>query len=233
VSDLVTVRTEGAVAVLTHDDGKANAYSHAALDALGAALDEAEAAGARAVLLTGRDGVFSAGFDLKTMTAGEAEMRALVAQGARFLGRLFTFGAPVVVAVPGHALAAGALVLLSADVRIGADVDKARIGLNEVAIGMPLPRFAIDLARYRMPPSQFDGALLGRTSGPAGAVVAGYLDRVVPAADLLEAALAEASALAELSAGAVAHTKRSARGAIVDGFLADLERELGSIGGPG
>lgn len=232
MSDLVTVRTEGAVAVVTHDDGKANAYSHDALDGLAAALDEAEASGARAVLLTGRDGVFSAGFDLKTMTAGEDQMRALVAQGARFLGRLFTFGAPVVAAASGHALAAGARVLLSSDVRIGADVEKARIGLNEVAIGMPLPRFALDLARYRMPRSQFDGALLGRTFGPSGAVEAGYLDRVVPAGELLDAALAEATALAELSTGAVAHTKRAARGAIVDGFLADLERELASATGP-
>lgn len=233
MSDLVTVRTEGPVAVVTHDDGKANVYSHDALVALGEALDAAERDGVRAVVLTGRPGVFSAGFDLKTMTASEEAMRGLVAAGAHFLARLFTFPAPVVVAAPGHALAAGALVLLSADVRIGADVATARIGLNEVAIGMPLPQFALDLARYRMPPSRFDGALLGRTADPATAVVDGFLDRVVDADALAEEALQEATALAELRTGAVGPTKRAARGPIVESFLAGLDANLAAITRPG
>ena len=228
---VVTSRREGAVAVITHDDGKANAYAPEVLDQLAAALDAAEA-DARAVLLTGRAGVLSAGFDLRTMTAGEDQMRALVAAGARFLARLFTFPMPVVVASPGHALAAGALVLLTSDLRIGADVPAARIGLNEVAIGMALPRFGVEMARYRMPPSHFDGVVLGRTWGPADAVGAGFLDRVVPAGDLLDEALAEATALAELRSGAVAQTKRTARGPLVDDILSDLEDDLAKLTAP-
>jgi enoyl-CoA hydratase len=233
VSDLVSVERAGPVAVVTHDDGKANAYSPDVLAELAAALDDAEADdGVGAVLLRGRPaGAFSAGFDLKVMTASDDSMRSLVAQGARYLGRLFTFGTPVVVACGGHALAAGALVLLAADVRIGADAP-ARIGLNEVAIGMGLPQFALELARYKLTPKGFDSALLGRTYGPADAVTAGYLDRVVPADELADAALAEATELAALGRGPVRHTKRAARGAIADAFLAGLDADLAGVGRP-
>jgi enoyl-CoA hydratase len=229
---VIDYRLDGAVAVITHDDGKANVYSHDALDQLGAALDRAESDdAARAVLLTSRGKAFSAGFDLATMTASNEAMRALVAHGARFLGRLFTFPMPVVAACGGHALAAGALTLLACDVRIGSDAP-AKIGLNEVAIGMPLPRFALDLARYRMPPTQFDGALLGRVLAPDDAVRAGYLDRVVPAPALVGEALEEARQLANLSTGAVSQTKRSARGPIADAFLAGVDADLATIGRP-
>ena len=229
---MIDYRLDGGVAVVTHEDGKANVYSHEALDRLGAALDRAEADDdARSVLLIGRGKAFCAGFDLATMTASTDDMRALVSHGARFLARLFTFPMPVVAAVGGHALAAGALTLLSCDVRIGGDAP-AKIGLNEVAIGMPLPQFAIDLARYRMPPAQFDGVLLGRVHGPEDAVRAGYLDRIVPAAEVESAALAEAQQLASLSTGAVSATKRAARGPIADAFLAGLDANLAGIGGP-
>jgi len=227
---VIDYRLDGPVAVVTHDDGKANVYSHAALDELGAALDKAEAE-ATALLLVGRPGVYSAGFDLATMTASDESMRALVAAGARWLARLFTAPMPVVTACTGHALAAGALALLVSDVRIGADAP-ARIGLNEVAIGMPLPAFAVELARYRMPPSRFDGALLGRILSPAEAVASGFLDRTVAPEELEATALAEAHALAALSKGAVTRTKRAARQAIADAFLAGLDDDLAGVGQP-
>ncbi len=94
------------------------------------------------------------------MTAGPESMRSLVAAGGRFVAKLLLEPLPVVAACTGHALAAGALVLLAADHRIGAAGDW-KIGLNEVAIGMPLPVWAVELARYRMPPSEFDHIVLG------------------------------------------------------------------------
>lgn len=227
---MIDYRLDGAVAVVTHDDGKANVYTHDALDQLATALDKAEAE-ARALLLVGREGMYSAGFDLATMTASEESMRALVAHGARWLARLFTAPLPVVAACTGHALAAGALSLLVADVRIGTDAP-AKIGLNEVAIGMPLPQFAVELARYRMPPSRFDTALLGRVTQPDGAVEAGFLDRTAPPTDVVGVALAEAEELAKLSTGAVGRTKRAARQGIADAFLATLDADLAGVGGP-
>jgi enoyl-CoA hydratase len=144
---------------------------------------------------------------------------------------VFSFPTPVVAACTGHALAAGALMLLAADVRIGAE-GPFKVGLNEVAIGMGLPHFAIELARYRMPPSAFDTALLGRTFDPAGAVAAGYLDRVVGADELLTAAGAEAAELSALTRGAVAHSKRLARQALVEEIQARLAADMAATSGP-
>lgn len=232
MSDVLDYSLDGAVAVVTIDDGKANALSPGLLVDLNEALDRAEGE-ARAVLLVGRPGKFSAGFDLSIMTRSTEDMRGLVTQGAEFLLRLFTYRMPVVAACTGHALAAGALVLLASDLRIAAP-GPAKIGLNEVAIGMPLPQFAVELARYRMPPSQFDSAVLGKVFEPQAAVKAGYLDRVVGAdEDVVAVATAEATVLAELATGAVGGTKARARGTIAAEQLARLEADMASITGPG
>jgi enoyl-CoA hydratase len=224
----VTYALEEQVAVITFDDGKANAYTHEALRSLSEALDRAHAEEARAVLLAGRPGRFSAGFDLATMTAGPGPMRELVAAGARFLARLFLEPRPVVAACTGHALAAGALVLLAADHRIGA-AGGFKIGLNEVAIGLAMPVFGVELARYRMPPSALDHVILGETGGPEEACAAGFLDRVVAPEDLLAAAFSAAAGFAALQPAAVAGTKTRARGAVARRMLEDLEADLSGL----
>ena len=231
-SPLPTYRREGDVAVVTLDDGKANVISTAVIDALHGHLDRLESEGARALVLVGRPGKFSAGFDLSEMTAGVESMRALVVHGARWLMRLYGLGVPTVAACTGHALAAGALTLLSCDVRVGADVP-AKIGLNEVAIGMALPKFAVELARERVPHHELGAATLGaRIYDPAGAVAAGYLDRVVPETELLGTALAEAERLAGLRTGAYALTKLNLRQAMIADQLATVQADLDSVGMP-
>ena len=231
-SPLPTYRREGDVAVVTLDDGKANVISTAVIDALHGHLDRLESEGARALVLVGRPGRFSAGFDLSEMTAGVESMRALVVHGARWLMRLYGLGVPTVAACTGHALAAGALTLLSCDVRVGADVP-AKIGLNEVAIGMALPKFAVELARERVPHHELGAATLGaRIYDPAGAVAAGYLDRVVPEAELLGTALAEAERLAGLRTGAYALTEPNLRQAMIADQLATVQADLASVGLP-
>jgi enoyl-CoA hydratase len=140
--------------------------------------------------------------------------------------RLYVHPQPVVVAVTGHALAAGALLVLVCDVRIGADVP-AKIGLNETSIGMPLPQFAAELARDRLTPTALVRATLAaEVYDPAGAVEAGYLDRVVPADGAVGAAVAEANRLGGYRAGAYARTKEILRRATVDrveaGAAADI-----------
>jgi enoyl-CoA hydratase len=229
----VTYALQDHAAVITFDDGKANVYSHDVLDRLGDALDQAEAdPDARAVLLVGRPGRFSAGFDLATMTESPAAMQGLVAAGGRFVARLLLAPLPVVAACTGHALAAGALVLLAADHRLGAAGDW-RIGLNEVAIGMTLPVWAVELARYRMPPGQFDRIVLGEIGGPDEACAAGFLDRVVAPDELLGAATSTAVRLAELRSAAVAGTKTRARAGVARRMLDGMEADLEGLSLPG
>lgn len=156
----LTTEVDDGVAVLTFDDGKANAVSHEVVDALHAALDRAETDDdVGALVLAGRSGMFCAGFHLPTMTSSVEAMRALVGDGARLMARMATCPVPIVAAATGHALAAGALLLLSSDTRIGAR-GSAKIGLNEVGIGMPLPEFAIALAQERLASDHVLGATL-------------------------------------------------------------------------
>lgn len=229
---LPTYELVDGIAVITLDDGKANVFSNAVLGVLEDLVDRAEADRARALVLVGRPGRFSAGFDLAEMTSGVEEMRALVARGARWLLRVYGLGMPTVAACTGHALAAGALTLLSCDVRIGADVP-AKIGLNEVAIGMPLPKFAVELARERLLKTHFVLATMGGTAyDPAGALAAGYLDRVVPAEAVVDEALAEARRLGELRTGAFARTKANARQALIDSLDAGLDDDMATVNAP-
>jgi enoyl-CoA hydratase len=212
----LTTTIEDGVAVLRFDDGKANVLSHAAIDAFEAALDRAtEEAGA--VCIVGREGRLCAGFDLAVMTGEPDGMRQLVSRGAELLMRIYLHPQPVVVAVTGHALAAGALLALACDVRIGAAVP-AKIGLNETSIGMPLPQFAAELARDRLTPAAFTRATL--------AVDVGYLDRVVPADEVEVAAIAEANRLSAYRAGAYARTKEVLRRATVERVRAGTAADL-------
>lgn len=226
---LPTYRLDGTVAVISMDDGKANVMSTAVVDTLHAHLDRAEEDGARALVIAGRPGKFSAGFDLSEMTASAESMRALVVHGARWMMRLYGFGMPTVAACTGHALAGGALTLLSCDVRIGADVP-CKIGLNEVAIGMALPKFAVELARDRIVREAFGAATMeAQIYDAAGAAAVGYLDRVVPEAEVLDAAVAEARRLSELRTGAYALTKTNLRGAMIDEQLATVKADMDSV----
>lgn len=229
----VTYEKQGPVAVVILDDGKANAISRAVVDDLNAILDKVDAdPDIRALLIAGRPGRFSAGFDLAAMTGSPETMRDLVTAGGRLLARLLLEPRPVVIACTGHALAMGALLLLAGDHRVGAAGDW-KIGLNEVAIGMPMPRFGVELARYRLSPTQVEWRLvLGQTADPDEAVAAGFLDRVVPAEDVLEQAQAVAERLAELRTGAVAGTKERARRELVERMLADIDADMSTVAVP-
>ena len=221
--------TDG-VAVLRLDDGKANAVGYSAIAAIDAAIEDAEN-NARALVIEGRPGRFSAGFDLGVMQQGPEAARDLVAAGARTAIRLYGSRVPVVAACTGHALAFGAIMLLSSDVRIGADID-AKIGLNEVSIGMPLPIFAVELARDRLAPRHFTAATaLATVYSPEGAAEAGFLDEVVASDELGETAVRRAAMLAGyVRPTAFALTRRSARRATIDHILATLDEDLESFG---
>lgn len=210
MGSLVTYRLDGPVATVTMDDGKVNALSPAMLSELGAAFDRAEADGA-VVVLAGRDGVFSAGFDLGVLRAGGSAAETMVCGGFDLAGRLLAFPLPVVVACTGHAVAMGVFLLLSADYRVGAD-GPYRITTNEVAIGLTLPQVAVEIMRQRLVPAHFNrAALLAEVYPPAGAVTAGFLDRVVAPADLAATARDTATQLTQLNMAAHAATKLRVR----------------------
>lgn len=179
------------VAHITLDDGKVNVMNAAMLRSIGAALDEAATAKAP-VVLRGRPGIFSAGFDLKVFASGDAAATyELMSLGSELALRLLTFPHPVIALATGHAYPMGCFLLLASDIRIGVE-GPFRMGLNEVTINIAPPQFAIELARLRMTPAYLQRTtLLGEMFDPEAAVTAGILDKTVPAGDL-EAALAGA-----------------------------------------
>ena len=139
---------------------------------------------------------------------------------------------PVVAASTGHALAGGAITLLSCDVRIGADV-ACKVGLTEVAVGMTMPKFVVDLATDRLTKPSLTLSTVGaQADDAAGAVAVGYLDRLVAPDEVEATALAEASRLGALSQEAYAATKRNLRGPVIDKILAELDADLETIGMP-
>lgn len=227
MSDTVTVTESDGVSVVRLDDAKANALSPAVVAAIDAALDRVLEEESAAVVLSGRPGRFSAGFDLSVMQGRDVgPMLRLVLSGAELALRLFTFPKPVVAACTGHALAMGAILLFCADERVGTEGDH-KIGLNEVAIGMALPGWAAELAAARLDVRHLQRATLGATVyGPAGAVETGYLDRVVATPEAcLEAAVTAAQRLAGLDAAAYARTKELVRADVTDRVRAAIAHD--------
>lgn len=223
---LVEVRHQDKYTLIQMDDGKANALGFEMLAQLNAALDSAEESG-KVVVICGRPGKFSAGFDLSVMGEGGDDMVKLLRTGAGLSRRLLNSPTPVVLAVTGHALAMGALLLLSADYRIGVH-GAYKIGLNEVAIGMTLPYFGVELARERLATTHVTAAVsLAKVYDAAGAVEAGYLDEAVSEEDLLPRAIAMAEQLAGLNMEAHKQTKLRTREKLSADLTAAIDKELG------
>jgi enoyl-CoA hydratase len=231
----VTTERLDNVLVVHLDDAKANALSFDMIAAINAALDDAENDDdIRAVVLHGRPGKFSAGFDLGVMLGDDmSAIIGLVADGGELVHRISSSPFPVVAACTGHALAAGALVLLGCDVRVGADID-AKIGLNEVAIKMVLPDWALTIAMDRLSRRHLQRALANaRITTPRDAVDVGFIDEVVPADDVLDRAVAVAAELAAtLDPSAYARTIRAVRGSVLDQMAAQIADDRQSLTSP-
>lgn len=212
------------IATIKLDDGKANALSPDMLAAISDAFDRA-AADRAAVLLVGREGRFSAGFDLGVLGGGGQPAAAMLMQGFELAAKIFAFPAPVVVACTGHALAMGAFLLLSADVRFGA-AGPFKLGANEVAIGLTMPYFAVELCRARLATPYFQRSVItAEIYAPEDAAHAGFLDRVVAPTELLAAAQQRVTELAKLSREVYAATKLRARGQALAAIQAGIEQD--------
>ncbi len=219
---------DGRVAVIDLDDGKANAISHAFCKALTEALDRAQQE-ADAVALVGRPGRFCAGFDLNEFKKGPEATASLLAAGARVLLRLFSHPQPLVIGCTGHALAGGALILLTGDTRIGAAGD-FKIGLNETALGMTLPPFGLRLSQFRLARRYLQAAYIqAHIFDPPGACDAGFLDSVSSAEEVRENAIETATALSQLPADAYRGNKLAIRGDTIGLMQAELLPEVNPL----
>jgi enoyl-CoA hydratase len=221
---LTVSQTETATHIVL-DDGKANAMSPPMLAALNEALDTAEA-GKKVVVLSGRPGVFSAGFDLKVLGAGGEAATAMLQAGFALLHRLASFPTPIIAVCTGHGLALGSFLLLATDYRIGT-AGNFKIGANEVAIGMTMPFAALELLNARINPGSMHRAVtLAEVFTPEGAQQAGFIDEVVDASSLTERAEAVAASLAKLDMAAHHATKLRLRHNMLAAMLSGTQREF-------
>jgi enoyl-CoA hydratase len=225
MTNIVEYKLQDKIATITMDDDKANAVSPRMTKELNSALDQAEEDQA-VVILTGRPGRFSAGFDLTVMQQGADAANNMVKSGALLAERLLSFPAPVIIACNGHALAMGALLLASVDHRIGAEGD-FKIGLNEVAIGMTMPWFGIEIARARLSNIYFGRSVVNaQIYDPSGAVTAGFLDQVVSEDKLMSSALQAAEVFSKLNMQAHYATKMRVRADSLAAVRAAIEKEF-------
>ena len=223
----VSCEVRDGIAWINLDDGKVNVMSSAMLGEIAAAFDRAEASADIVVLRSGRPGIFSAGFDLKVFAAGDAPRSLeMVRAGAELALRLMSFPLPTIGVMEGHAFPMGTFLLLACDLRLGAR-GPHRMGLNEVAIGIAPPGFAIELARSRLHPAWLSRtATLGEMYEPDEALAAGLLDRVV-APELIDTTLGEiTAALRTIHKPSHATAKKRLRQSAMDAMRAAIEREL-------
>jgi len=228
MTEIVRYERSGPVGTITMDDGKVNCMSLAMLSELNRALDRAQEDGV-ALVITGREGMFSGGFDLATFKQGGEALYQMLKGGAELVARVMSFPRPVVTAAGGHTVAMGAFLAIGADARIGAE-GAFKIVCNEVAIGLTLPRFAIEIIRHRLTPAHFNRALvLAAPYSPQEAVEAGFFDRVVPPSEVLTEATNLAQALSQLNAKAHAESKLLVRERALNALREAIESELGSF----
>ena len=222
---LLSYALADSIATITMDDGKANVMSELMLHALHVAFDRAESE-ADVVLLTGRKGLFSGGYDLAMFKTSREQIQRTLRSGGELVHRMLGFPRPIVAACSGHAVAQGAFMLLAADVRIGVLGDR-KIGLNEVAIGLTVPFYGVELARQRLSPPWFNHALCtGTIYGPEAGLAAGFLDRLVAAEELATVASEEARRLTNINLPAHVATKRRVRASALAAMRAGIDEEF-------
>ena len=225
MNEFVTYQSEGNYAIITINNGKANAISHEVITGLNAGLDKAEQED-KIIILTGTTGIFSGGFDLKVMTKSSESAKELVTKGSKLSLRMLSFPKPIIIACNGHAIAKGAFLLLSADYRIGVEGD-FKIGLNEVMIGMTMHNAGVAIAKSRL-----SEVYLNRSVNNAeifsskDAITAGFLDVIVPEDDLLPTAIKVAEMFAKLNKKAHAATKLKVRKPHLEALAIAIELDL-------
>jgi len=195
---VATLTNDENVSIITLDDGKVNVFSPSMIEEVSNLLDQVPT-DKGSLLIVGREGIFSAGFDLKVLMSGDAEKAVgMLRSGFEMLSRIFSFPRPVVAACSGHAIALGAFLLCSCDYRVGTK-GKFQIGANEVRNNMIVPTPILELAKFKLAKNHKQRALLnGEMYLIEDAVAPGYLDEVVEPDKLIETATIKAKDLATL-----------------------------------
>jgi enoyl-CoA hydratase len=226
------IAREGTVAVISLDDGKMNALALEQFDSLSQALKEVQSSDADAAVLTGREGAFSAGLNLKVLPT--LEPKALIEVLERFAQvvgyELFMFPKPLVAAVSGHAIAAGAMMALACDVRLFAK-GAYKFGLNEVPGGLPMPAFGVELIRHAVAPHYLTEMVMhGKMIDPDTCLTRQIAEAVLDAKELRAAAIARAQQLGQLPQAPYAVTKRKLRGQGAEYARSILSAEMQELG---
>ncbi|MBE7661300.1 crotonase/enoyl-CoA hydratase family protein [Tenacibaculum finnmarkense genomovar finnmarkense] len=210
MSALIDYTSEENYVIITLNNGKVNAISHEVIDSLNQLLDKAETQ-KKVVILTGQPGVFSAGYDLKSMTTSPESALKLVTKGSKLSHRMLSFPTPIIAACTGHAIAKGAFLLLSTDYRLGAE-GNFKIGFNEVLIGMTMHNAGVQIAKGRLTPNYVNRSVNNAEMySPKDAVTAGLLDKIVPENQVLPIAIKIAEMFAKLNLKAHHQTKLKVR----------------------
>jgi enoyl-CoA hydratase len=227
MNEFVTYTSAENYAIITINNGKANAISHEVIVGLNASLDKASEEN-KVVILTGKTGFFSAGFDLKVMAKSPDSAKELVTKGSKLSLRMLSFPQPIIIACSGHAIAKGAFLLLSADYRIGVEGDY-KIGLNEVMIGMTMHNAGIAIAKARLSEVYVNRSVNNaEIYSSKQAIEAGFLDLIVPENHLMSTAVKVAEMSAKLNKKAHAETKLRVRKQHLEALEIAIELDLKS-----
>lgn len=212
------------IAILRIDHGPVNALDAELMAALADAIDAVEQ-DAKAVVLTGAGGAFSAGADLiRLLDEGRRYVEEARPHATRAFERMFMISRPVVAAINGHAIAGGCVIALACDHRITASGEH-RLGLAELKVGVPFPAWALEIVRFAVPPPHLQRLIYsGRLVTPDEALALGLVDEVVAPDLLMERALKAARRLASIPASTFRLTKR-----ILREPYAERARRAGSI----
>ncbi len=195
---LATISQKDDISIITLDDGKANVFSPTMIDSIHSCLEKVPT-DKGALIITGRDGMFSGGFDLKIISSGDMKLiQEMSISGFRLLSRILTFPRPVLAACTGHGIALGTFLLCCCDYRIGAK-GKYLIGANEMRTNMVIPTPILELIRFRVSQRHKYRAILGAEMYSIEAAVdAGLMDEVVDQESLMEASITKATDLATM-----------------------------------
>lgn len=195
---LATLTSKGDVSIITLNDGKANVFSPEMSKTISSLLDEVPD-DKGSLVITGRPGIFSAGFDLKIISSGDASaVSSMIKTGFTLLARVYNFPRPVIAACSGHGVALGAFLLCCADYRIGAK-GQFIVQANETRNNMSIPTPILEISKTRISKTHWYRAILNAEAYPIEkAIEPGYLDEVVEAESLMTRAMEVANDLATL-----------------------------------
>ena len=195
---IATLTSKDDISIITLDDGKANVFSPKMIQDVNECLDKVPTESG-ALIITGRDGMFSAGFDLKIISSGNIQATMdMSLSGFKLLSRIFSFPRPILAACSGHGIALGTFLLCCCDYRIGVKGDYM-IGANEMRTNMVIPIPILELISHRVTASHKYRAILGAEMySIQDGVEAGLIDEIVDSKDLMEAAMLKAKDLASM-----------------------------------